>query len=539
MVYGNGTLKENYMLSSNAEKIDDSIWPIADRRKPVIDPEHIEKLENNPQLQTLRDRGVAAFKNGTLYVGIAYAADAGVVSFAAYCKRQKIPITQQLVDVQVVHNINSNTSISAKADSRDSQAIQTFHEIIRQAVDVSASDIHIIIKGKSTTIKQRIHGDLRQTGTLTRQDGITLCTSIYQSLTDAADPHYIESRQQDARIPSDYLPVAVRDKVNGIRIATTPLQNGSLMVLRILYETGIESVGGLMDLGYRSDQAATIENMEHYSTGINIVVGPTGSGKSTTLKMILTELNEYYEGRIHILTVEDPPEYPIAGVNQIPVTNVEGTEDRREAFNGVVRGSMRLDPDTIMIGEIRDSVTADLALNAAMTGHRVWTTLHANTALGAIQRLVVLGLDVNLLAERSVFRGVISQRLIKKLCPHCRVPLEKAANEPFWKRIESSGLEARLRPISSPDASIYFTGPGCNECNNTGTAGRTVVAEIINATDELMELILQRNWMAARKCWLKSGGLSMMAHAIEKIQAGLVDPRAVEDVLDPIYIEVA
>ncbi|MVF24202.1 secretion system protein E [Methylocaldum sp. BRCS4] len=502
----------------------------------TVDP--AERLESSPQLHALREKGVVAYANGVLYVARAYAVDAGVGSLEAYCKRIGLTLEKKLVDIDEITRLNS-TVVHAHIDSKGSQAIQTFIELTRHAVNAGASDIHIVIDRKGTTIKQRIHGDLRPVGNLTRADGENLCTSIYQALTDVADPHYTPSRQQDGRIPNVRLHTLIREKVSGIRVATTPLQNGSLMVLRILYESGFDEARGLTDLGYRQDQVDVIENLKRRSTGINLIVGPTGSGKSTTLKMILSALHRDYDGRIHILTVEDPPEYPIPGVNQIPVTNAENSEERHSAFNDVVRGSMRLDPDCIMIGEIRDEVTASLALNAAMTGHRVWTTLHANTALGAIQRLVVLNVDINLLAEPSVFRGVCSQRLVKMLCPQCRIPFGKAdEHRALSNYLQYSGLRERMEPIIRGYAeSIHFRGDGCVTCNHTGTVGRTVVAEIIEPDSAMMSLILERKWIQARTSWLRRGGTTMMMHAIEKIRAGIVDPRAVEDVLDPIFVE--
>ncbi|MFA6162208.1 MAG: ATPase, T2SS/T4P/T4SS family [Methylobacter sp.] len=505
-----------------------------------------EVLDSNHQLQTLRDKGIVAYKNAVLYVAEAYAADAGVASFEVYCKRHRIKINKELVSVEVINRINS-TFVKTDSDSKNSQAKQTFHEITTAAVSANASDIHIIIKGKSTTIKYRVNGDLMvmASSSLTREDGELLCSAIYTSLTDAADTTYTPSQQQDGRVPSKELHSSIREKVSGIRIATTPIQGdhgdvGSLMALRLLYDTGI---GTLDDLGYKPEQIATIENMTRHSTGINIVVGPTGSGKSTTLKTVLTQLERDYDGRIHILTIEDPPEQTMPGINQIPVTNVDSAEDRSKAFNAVVRGSMRLDPDCIMIGEVRDAATAMLALNASMTGHRVWTTLHANTALGAIPRLATLDVDLALLTEPSIFRGVFSQRLVKQLCPHCRIPYQKAGEYPVLSQyLQRSGLAERMKAIvKGHSENIFFKGEGCDYCDNSnpGTKGRTVVVEIFENTygNKTMDLMLEKKWPQARAAWLESGGTTMMMHAIEKIQQGILDPRAVEDVLDPIYVE--
>lgn len=500
-----------------------------------LDIDLSERLESNQQLQTLREKGVVAYANGVLYVAKSYAVDAGVASLEAYCRRIGLTLEKELVDVEEINRLNS-TAVHSHVDGKDSQAIQTFIELTRNAVNVGASDIHIVIDTKSTTIKQRVHGDLSSTRTLTRADGETLCTGIYQALTDVAGRHYTPSRQQDGRIPSARLHSSIREKVSGIRIATTPLSNGSLMTLRILYEPGFHAAKSLTDLGYRQDQVAMIETMTRRSTGMNLVVGPTGSGKSTTLKMILTALDQTYKGRIHILTVEDPPEYPIPGANQIPVTNAENTEERRDAFNSVVRGSMRLDPDCIMIGEVRDVATAKEVINAATTGHRVWSTLHANTALSAIARLIELEVKVTTLADKTVFGGVCSQRLVKVLCPECRIPLGKAAEYPIiWADLQQSGVLERLKAAVDRRDNVHVTGLGCEFCNHKGTIGRTVVAEIVIPTDEILELVEKP--IQCRKAWLREGGTTMMMHAIEKIREGIVDPLAVEEVMNPIFVE--
>lgn len=526
---GAGTWMERSMLQSETSQFTDA---------------HDEQLESNPQLKMLRKKGFVAYQDGILYVAETYATDSGVDSFTAYCKRKGVIFKKELVGIEKINRLNSR--LETGSDSVNSQAIQTFHEITRHCVNAHASDIHIIVSNINTIIKQRVHGDLvaMPSNSLTTEDGENLCRVIYQSMTgeDTTDTHYTPSRQQDASIPSANLHTTLRGSVNGIRVASSPIRDGSLMVLRILYETGHGEVGSLINLGYTPMQVDVIERMKRYSTGLNLVVGPTGSGKSTTLKIVLENLNKDYEGRIHILTVEDPPEYPMPGINQIPVTNADSTEDRLTAFNNIVRGAMRLDPDCMMIGEIRDAVTAQLSLNAAMTGHRVWTTLHANTAIGAVQRLSLLNVDMSLLTEPSVFRGVCSQRLVKVLCQNCKIPYVKVmADKNLTSTLRKSGLASRLDPIiDGYEDDVCFKGEGCRKCSYSGTIGRTVIAEIFENTyhnSKTMNLMIEKKWPEARAEWLASGGTTMMMSAIEKIQQGIVDPRSIEDVLDPLYIE--
>jgi len=499
-------------------------------------------LENNPQLKLLRDKGIAAYQDGTLFIAESYVTDSGVVSLQAYCKKNNYRINKEIVTLDKVSEINNSTVSSEVGISNDSKskAIQTFHEITRIAAQANASDIHIISGKNGAIIKHRVNGDLITIPvSLTSEDGDLLRSAIYTNLTSIAGRSYMPSKQQDAIIPIENLSRHIQKKVNAIRVATTPLDNGGLMVLRLLYDTGLDNANSLSDLGYTEKQISIIE--KKHSTGITLIVGPTGSGKSTTLKIILSALNIFYDGRKHIMSVEDPPEYSIPGVNQIPVANMETTEDRDAVFNGVVRASLRLDPDIIMIGEIRDLVTAIIALNAAMTGHDVWATLHANTPLGAVQRLVLMGVNINLMAGPSDFRGVVSQRLVKILCPTCKISFKQLSDHPqLYERLLRSGTIGRLTPIiESYENDIHFRGVGCAHCNETGIKGRSVIAEIFENTrnSKVMELLIAQKWPQARAQWLAEGNKTMMMHAIELIKQGLVDPRDVEDILDEIYYE--
>jgi general secretion pathway protein E len=503
----------------------------------------IEKLNANPQLNELREKKIVAFNedSGKLSIASSYRADAGVASLLAYCKRHEIPIELEWVTIEAINEINTTNIHPDLTNSNTSQARQTFNEITIEAVKSNASDIHIIVKKHGVLIKHRVQGDLivMSTFSLTRADGELLLSAIYTTLTDISGRMYIATDQQDARVPNTNLPASIRNKVSGLRVATTPTEDGSMMVLRILYED--IDAQELSDLGYPEKQEVTIKNMNRHNTGFSMVVGPTGSGKSTTLKIIMSMLNDNYDGKRNMMALEDPSEFNMPGVNQVPITNVKSEEERYNAFNNMLRGFMRLDPDDIMVGEVRDQTTASLIVNAAMTGHRVWTTLHANNNIIAIQRMLLLGVSEHLLANPEVFRGVISQRLVKKLCPACRIPYDEVSQHPALARyLKLSGMDERLEPIlKAHSGTIYFKN-GCAHCNNTGRIGRTIVAEIFENTPDnpTMALMMKNEWSQARHSWLQSGGSTMMMHAVEKMMQGLIDPRAIEDVLDPIYLEV-
>jgi len=500
----------------------------------------LSDIEAKSQIKALRQQSIAAFDYPDLYVSNSYKTDPTVASFKRFCMQKGLELNVHHVDMDEINALNNTASLNEPNQDQQSQAILTFHELTVAATKVWASDIHIVVMPGSTNIKFRINGDLTEHSQITSEHGKSLCSAIYQALADVAGTHFQVGIQQDAQISNERLRSELRDKVNGIRIATSPTSDGHLMVLRMLYEQSIDGVK-FEDLGYSEDQVKLIEILKRNATGINIFVGPTGSGKSTSLKMALSQIDEDYESQLHILTVEDPPEYPINGANQIPVTNAKTIEERKAAFNSVVRASLRLDPDLIMIGEVRDEVTAELAINAAMTGHRVWTTLHANSALVAIQRLAILNVDLNLLVDQDVFQGVIAQRLVKILCPHCKLTFEEGlANQKLAQQIAKADMLLRLKALPSFDLNaVFWKNPeGCSQCVlGSPVRGRTVVAEVLIPDNEMMVHIIERNWRLVRQHWLKIGGKTMMMHAIEKISEGLIDPFSAELVLGRISLD--
>jgi len=179
--------------------------------------------------------------------------------------------------------------------------------------------------------------------------------------------------------------------------------------------------------------------------------------------------------------VEDPPEYPIPGAIQTPVANVSTAEERSAAFQAAIKAAMRLDPDVIMIGEIRDTPSASLALQAAMTGHQVWTTLHANNSIAIVDRLIDLGVPAEILCDPAIVSGLVSQRLVKTLCPHCKVSLKNA--------IGSLSIREEYERIAKyiDLESVYIKGEGCDKCSGSGLLGRTVVSEVILPDNKIME----------------------------------------------------
>ena len=400
-------------------------------------------------------------------------------------------------------------------------------ELFAQAVKARASDIHVRVslKASRTYIFFRIYKELEMVTQQTSSWGKALCATIYHSLADSAasDATYDDKSRQDARISSKAI---LPEMLDGIRIATTPTVDGSVMVMRLLYDySGVSD--DLAELGFTSQQYAQMQVLKKRPTGMIVISGPTGSGKSTTLQRALKSMIRETGGKKHVITVEDPPEYSITGAVQTPVANAATEEDRSAAFQLSIKASMRLDPDVIMIGEMRDSPSAKLALQGAMTGHPVWSTLHANGAFHVISRLIDLGLDMNMLADPAITAGMISQRLLRKLCPCCKRPLLSVLDEYSEKDPSFNESLSRFSSIMGLDQ-VFVIGsdPHCpNPACYKGVIGMTVAAEIVVTDHKLMELIRNNKMLDAATYWKESlGGMSMVQHAMQQVSHGLVDP---------------
>lgn len=393
-------------------------------------------------------------------------------------------------------------------------------ELLGAACEAGASDIHIRVRELGTEVFFRIHSDLERVGGHTRDYGERLLATLYGAMTSVSDTAYKPTERQDASIADrDMLP----DRLIGVRLATAPTSDGSLMVMRLLYDDGADATE-LDRLGFEATHVEALERMKASPVGMNLVSGPAGSGKSTSLQRILLGQIASSRGRLHVVTVEDPVEYPIPGAVQTPVTNASTEEERSRLFALAISNAMRLDPNTIMIGEIRDGASAQSALRAAMTGHQVWSTVHATSALGILDRLEDLGLPLRMVADPAVLTGLVSQRLVKLLCPACK---RRLADQPG--SIPPALLE-RVRLVTG-DAfeQVCMAGPGCERCHGKGTVGRTVVAEVISPDQRLFTHLREGDKVAAAAYWLgELGGRTLADHAIEKLCAGLVDPAMAE-----------
>jgi general secretion pathway protein E/type IV pilus assembly protein PilB len=352
-------------------------------------------------------------------------------------------------------------SLASSTNEYSQPVVRLVDALLSDAVKREASDIHFEPEASFLRVRYRIDGLLRQIRVLHK----SYWPAMAVRLKVMASLNIAESRApQDGRISLN-----VRGRPVDFRVSAQPTLHGENIVLRVLdRQKGIVALG---DLGLTDSQLDILKLMIARPEGILLFTGPTGSGKTTTLYSILNHINN--EG-INIMTLEDPVEYPMAMIRQTSVS-----ESTKLDFANGIRSMMRQDPDVILVGEIRDSETADMAFRAAMTGHQVYSTLHTNSAIGVIPRLLDIGILPDIMAGNII--GVVAQRLVRKLCPHCAQARPPAPYE--------------LRLLSLPaerSAAVLYDAVGCEKCDFQGYRGRTAIMELMRMDADLDELIARR-----------------------------------------------
>ena len=381
--------------------------------------------------------------------------------------------------------------------------------IISQGVQDKASDIHIEPGRDGVRVRYRVDGVMREGMKLPRRVMSPL-TSRFKIISDM---DIAEKRcPQDNRVSA-----VVNGREYDFRVSTLPLVNGEKIVMRILDKRSINI--GLGKLGFLDANLRILEDLCAKSYGILLVTGPTGSGKSTTLYSVLNKINN---GQNNIITIEDPVEFEVPGINQCGVNVRAGM-----TFAAGLRAMMRQDPDVIMVGEMRDAETATIAMEAALTGHMVLSTLHTNDAPGAATRLMDMGVEPFLIA--SSVNGVLAQRLVRQVCPGCKEPY--SADRELLVRF---GLPVPDEVGSETGGEItLFKGKGCEKCSGTGYKGRTGVHELMTITDDLRDQLLNKAPShILRNQAVKDGMRTLQMDAVAKILMGTT---TVDEVLRVIY----
>ena len=372
----------------------------------------------------------------------------------------------------------------------DAPVIRAVNRLIAQAADARASDIHIEPSEDRLMIRFRIDGVLQDRDALPA----AMRAPLVSRIKVLAGLNIAERRlPQDGR-----LRIAVRGHEIDLRVATAPSIHGESVVMRILDRSKLAL--DFASLGFDPELIGQLRAAVNRPHGIVLVTGPTGSGKTTTLYAALAELNT---SERKLLTVEDPIEYRMPGVIQTQVNPQIGF-----TFGSALRSFLRLDPDVMMVGEIRDSETAQIAVQAALTGHMILSTLHTNSAAGAIARLNDMGVEPFLLG--SVLKGILAQRLVRKLCDECRVPY-----------LASEELCSELG-VDPGDAPTFFHAGGCPKCAGTGFSGRTSLLEFLIVDDVIARLILRRaDAREIAEAATAAGMRNLRSDGVAKARAGI------------------
>lgn len=394
-------------------------------------------------------------------------------------------MNQMLIELPTQEEI-TETEIT----DEDSPIVRLVNQMIQQAVQLRASDIHVDPGENNLLIRYRIDGTLRTERLIPKQ----MQGFITARLKIMARLNIAERRlPQDGRIKMqfDY-------KMIDIRVSSLPTMHGEKIVLRLLdLSTGIKAVD---TLGFSEGNAALFKEMIGRPYGIMLITGPTGSGKTTTLYSALSQLNQE---TVNIITVEDPVEYQLEGINQVHVNPAIGL-----TFAAGLRSILRQDPNIVMVGEIRDTETAEIAVRASLTGHLVLSTLHTNDAVSSISRLRDMGVEPYLIASSLI--GVVAQRLVRKICTDCKETYKPSQQEAIM--LERYGLRT----------DILHRGSGCGSCNSTGYRGRLAIHEVLTIDDQMRQLVTDSASVEELRSAAKSRGLvQLMEDGLLKVSQGM------------------
>lgn len=429
---------------------------------------------------------------------------------------QVFAATKSFISLLLASGAEEDESKKAKGETSATFSDQQRHlrDLVFEAVMQGVSDIHIQVRQTYTKIRMRQNGELRLYAEWSEKLGREIASVAFNKETDHATSHFNPLVPQDASMP-----LKIHGKDIRLRLASVPAHGGFDMVMRIL-ATGEEHANTLEGLGYTTKQVDIIKMALKLPFGAIIVAGPTGSGKTTTLAACM----EMVDPTQKLYSIEDPVEKVVEAATQVPVN----TEKEDRSFASMGRAALRMDPDVIILGEMRDEDTANVMVRASITGHLVLTTLHTNRATAIITRLVDMGISPVLLSDSSVLRCLVCQRLVPKVCPECALPLRSSPKHqdhiPEWEKVLGPEIidSARAR------------GPGCARCNRTGVGGRTVVAEVIWVDEVGREYIQKCDTLNWEKYLKSNGWMDFYARAVDLIKSGIIDPLDAEKVVGPI-----
>lgn len=481
-------------------------------------------------------RLLALFADGRFLVVETHKFDGRVLSFEVLARKKKLNISKPTYvsqnEINAIYSIGERSQaaseVSEDADLDQLQMQKDFVNVIARAAAKKVSDVHVVV-ADSTQIMFRTNGMMQTEMEYKKEWGELFVRAAFAS-ADISDSNYAQNEFQGAqKLGSTPLrgskgKLMLPHNVLAIRLQFNPIAFGSqYLVMRLLYgDENPDGSGDLSALGFGEYEENLFYRLRAVPVGLSIIAGPTGSGKSTTLQRNMIKLLQEKNYEINLITVEDPPEYPIPGARQMPVTNANNEEEKDEQFTKALSAALRSDPDVMMVGEIRSLSAAQLTFKGALSGHGVWSTLHANSAPAILTRFRDMGVETFKLLDPELIKGLISQRLFRKLCPHCRISVRDKLEELSVKRLRVAlgdfGIE-----------NTFVRGLGCKYCNNTGIKDRMSVPEIILPDAMFLEMMIKGETRKAIDYWTSDlNGRTLKDAAIERMLKGYIDLDEVE-----------
>ncbi|WP_019022970.1 GspE/PulE family protein [Thioalkalivibrio sp. ALE23] len=554
-----------WVLSREKEPIikpSDNVWPfVAVIAAPIREGDHVSASGETIRASELPDlaaNGTLSLEIWIIVTGRMWDRGKGLVAGLIQNIERRFPnavihrrartATANIIEA-IYDRANNIERQIEQSDSSNEQ--EEFDQIGAYALEHEVSDIHIEVTREAAQILMRRHGRLNHYRDLSPERAQAICAAAYNTLTEegSISDAFNVREFQNAVIDRTYEAGRVR-----FRYASMPVApEGFNVVLRLL-PLGVEAEHKTYEeLGYSPDQRKTIRRALGKSSGMFIIAGTTGSGKSTTLQNAIEGIA--IERPHHkIRTIEEPVEYNIRNASQTPVVRGKGESGSESGgedkpFTDAIRAALRNDPDFLMIGEIRDAITARLAIQAAQTGHQVATTLHADSWSGVVDRLGVIGIEMGLLSQPGLISGLAYQKLTPVLCPECKMPLTQWEKTEEAQRPENVEMLERLEQVAGDDKDhIRVSHPdGCPNCQGTGVVGQTICAEVAIPNNAMLRAIREGDIVELRRIWRSTrnpedhsdmSGRTAFEHAIWKMRNGVTDPRDVEQkfmMLDEVF----
>ena len=475
---------------------------------------------------------IAVFRNGVAIVarGSRWSPETKAVLDRAFRANLEIGrIVEEDSDKILALYGNCEDYAAQKVESRIERQ-EYLRRLIAQAAAFKASDIHIQVRPSYCEIRIRVHGRLRRMASRSRDEGSAIINAAFAVAADQGSQSGVHYFMKGALTRgSGLLPAGV----DLLRLQYTPA-SGHLgaLVMRIKYAAGAYEAD-IVNLGYLPSQIADFASMRRRTSGLYLLAGKVSSGKTTTLQRVLNAMIREKSGEISVYSIEEPVELDISGAVHVAIAQRPG-QSQSEAFVDAVKSALRSDPNVVVLGELRDRNLARNAIELAMTGHALWSTLHAGSAFGILDRLADLGIEPWKLAEPSIVRGLAYQRLVGIMCHNCKISYTEAVRRGLLSTALADDVSAIAGKLKRE---LFVRGAGCNSCDH-GLTGRSVAAETILPDPRFLELYAAGDRPGMRRRWLAPkedggiGGLPVLHHAMIKVALGECDINEIEEEID-------